>query len=61
MISTNNMALYTRDTGIDQRKLERWKWTRYKVKVNLITGIITVYIPNKPTELGDRKLFFQQY
>ena len=60
MISTNNMALHARDTEIDQSKLGRWTWTRYRGKDNLITRIITVYLPNKPTEWGDRKVYFQQ-
>ena len=54
------MALHARDTGIDQRKLGRWTWTRYRGKDNLITRIITVYVPTKPTVWGDRKVYFQQ-
>ena len=52
------MALHTRDTGIDQRKLGRWTWTRYRGKDNLIIRIIIVYVPTKPTEWGDRKVYF---
>ena len=60
MISVNNMALHTIDTGIDQRKLGRWTLIRYRGKDNLITRIIAVYVPTKPIVWGDRKVYFQQ-
>ena len=33
---------------------------RYRGKDNLITRIITIYVPTKPTVWRDRKVYFQQ-
>ena len=53
------MVLHTKNTGVDESKLGRLTWKRYRDEENLIMRIITIYLPNKPTEQGDRKIYYQ--
>ena len=56
---TNNMAIIAINTEVDETKLGKWDWIRYREKDNFITKIITVYISNNPVGWGYRKVYYK--
>ncbi len=59
IFSQDRIALGICKNGSDDRKLGRWTWSIFEGKQRKKTRFVSVYVPIKPANYGDSKVYYQ--
>ncbi len=59
VISQDRIALGICNNGSEKRNLGRWTWSIFEGKERQRTRFVSVYVPIKPANYGDTKVYYQ--
>ena len=56
----DEMGLRFMGAGVDEKKLGRWSWMKFRGKNSMSIRVISVYVPNITLQTGSKKVYNQQ-